>query len=52
MRLAAGRWKNIFVIGLERWFAEFIEQCLASAVRPWLEHLSAFVFPHWISLTE
>ena len=54
MRLPAGRWKIIFVIGLERRFAEFIEQSLAPTVRPWLEPFSAFffVFPHRISLTE
>jgi len=49
----AGRWRKIiFVIGLERWFAEFIEQSLAPTVWPWLEHFSAFVFSHRISLTE
>jgi hypothetical protein len=46
MRLAAGKWKVIFVIGLERRFAEFIEQCLAPTVRSRLEPCCAFAFPH------
>jgi hypothetical protein len=54
MQLPAGRRKVIFVIRLERRFAEFIQQRLTPTVRPWLESFSTFffVFPHRISLTE
>jgi hypothetical protein len=53
MRLAAGWWKIIFVTGLERRFAEFIEQRLAPTVRSSLESVFLFsVFSHRILLAE